>query len=231
MTEPKGESLKSRLLFRLPTSIITGIATLFLPAGSVKFWEGWVFIATVALGNLLTTIYFRHDRQLVDRRLESEETEGAQRVFRMLWTPLWIGGQLICGLDFRFGWSAAVFGGVPLWLVLLAQALLVLSYFIVFQVLKANSFASSVVQVDAGQEVISTGPYRLVRHPMYSAFALQVLSMPLALASYVAIPAFVLLIPLLIVRVLNEEKVLRDSLPGYPEYCSRTRFRLIPFVV
>jgi protein-S-isoprenylcysteine O-methyltransferase Ste14 len=231
MTEPKSESLKSRLLFGFPKGVIMWIATLFLPAGSIKFWEGWVFIATLAVGNLFTTIYFRHDRQLVDRRLESEETESAQRLFRILWTPLWIAGQLICGLDFRFRWSAAVFGGVPLGLVLSAQALSAVSYFITFQVLKANRFAASVVQVEAGQEVISTGPYRLVRHPMYSAFALQALSMPLALASYFAIPVFMLLIPLLIVRVLNEEKVLRQNLPGYAEYCSHTRFRLIPFLV
>jgi protein-S-isoprenylcysteine O-methyltransferase Ste14 len=97
--------------------------------------------------------------------------------------------------------------------------------------MKTNSFASSVIQVEAGQRVISTGPYRLVRHPMYSAISLLSLATPLALGSYLALPLFVLLIPLLVFRLLNEEKLLRQNLPGYTDYCSRTRFRLVPFVL
>jgi len=140
-------------------------------------------------------------------------------------------GMALCGFDYRFGWSGAFLGRVPLWLVLTAQAILLASYFLVFRVMKTNSFASSVIQVEVGQEVISTGPYRLVRHPMYSAISLMVLATPLALGSYLALPLFLLLISLLVFRLLNEEKLLRQSLPGYVEYCRRTRSRLIPFIV
>jgi protein-S-isoprenylcysteine O-methyltransferase Ste14 len=97
--------------------------------------------------------------------------------------------------------------------------------------MKTNNFASSVIRVEAGQRVISTGPYRLVRHPMYSAIVLLSLATPLALRSYVAVPLFVMLIPLLVLRLLNEEQLLRQNLPGYAEYCLRTRSRLVPFVL
>jgi protein-S-isoprenylcysteine O-methyltransferase Ste14 len=209
-----------------------GTALLFLPAGSLQFWKGWIFIAMLAGSGLFMTVYFlRHDRGLLERRLATREKESPQRVFRRLLIPLWMSGVALCGFDYRFGWSGAFLGRVPLWLVLTAQALVLAAYFLVFQVMKTNSFASSVIQVEASQEVISTGPYRLVRHPMYSGFSLLFLATPLALGSYLAVPLFVLLIPLLFFRLVNEEKLLRQSLPGYAEYCKRTRFRLVPFVV
>jgi protein-S-isoprenylcysteine O-methyltransferase Ste14 len=104
------------------------------------------------------------------------------------------------------------------------------SYYLVFQALKANSFASSVVKVEADQRVISDGPYGIVRHPMYSGLLVLLLSLPLALGSCIAIPVFVLLIVTLIFRLLREEKTLRQELPGYSEYCQRSRFRLVPFL-
>lgn len=134
------------------------------------------------------------------------------------------------GLDYRFGWSRTSLGGVPLWLTLIAQVLLLDGLLFVFWVLKVNSFASSTIQVEAGQSVISSGPYRMVRHPMYSGSVVMWLSVPLAPGSYFAWPAFALLIPVYVFRLLNEEKVLRQELLGYPAYCLRTRYRLVPFV-
>ena len=100
----------------------------------------------------------------------------------------------------------------------------------VFWALKTNSFAASTIRVESGQRVISTGPYRMVRHPMYLGVDLMALFTPLALGSYFALPAFALLIPMIVLRLLNEEKLLRQDLPGYSEYCLRTPFRLVPFV-
>ena len=113
---------------------------------------------------------------------------------------------------------------------MLAQVLILGGLLLVFWVLKVNSFASRTIRVEAGQSVISSGPYSMVRHPMYSGSVVMWLSIPLALGSYVAWPAFALLIPLYVFRLLNEEKVLRQELSGYPEYCLRTRYRLVPFV-
>jgi protein-S-isoprenylcysteine O-methyltransferase Ste14 len=163
--------------------------------------------------------------------METREKEAKQRLFRRLWGPLWIASLALPGFDYRLGWSSAVVGRVPLWLTLLAQSLVVCAYVLVFQVLKINSFASSTIQVEAGQKVISAGPYRLVRHPMYSAILLLLVATPLALGSYIAFPVFALLVPLLVFRAVNEEKLLRQQLPGYADYCLRTRFRLVPFIL
>ncbi len=119
---------------------------------------------------------------------------------------------------------------MPLWLLLLSQVLVLGGFLLVFWVMKVNSFASRTIQVEAGQKVISMGPYRVVRHPLYSGSLVMWLAAPLALGSYIAWPAFVLLIPFYVFRLLNEEEVLRQELPGYSEYCQRTRFRLVPFI-
>jgi len=225
-------NIKSRIAFRLSLAFLIAMAAFFLTAGTFKFWQGWFFLIVSFAASLLIAFYFHsRDPQLLKRRLETREKEAEQRLFRRLWMPLWIVGLALPGFDHRFGWSSAVLGRVPLWLTLLAQALVVCAYLLVFQVLKVNSFASSIIQVEAGQQVISTGPYRLVRHPMYSAILILLLATPLALGSYIAFPVFALLVPLLVFRAVNEEELLRQQLPGYSEYCLRTPFRLVPFVL
>jgi protein-S-isoprenylcysteine O-methyltransferase Ste14 len=208
-----------------------GAVVLFLPAGSLRFWQGWAFLAIVCAGTVFPMFYLlRRDPRLLERRMLSKEKSSGQKFFKILFIPLWLGTLAVPGLDYRFGWSDRSLGAVPLWLTLLAQALVLGGYWVMFQVLKFNTFASSVIQVEAGQKVISDGPYRIVRHPMYSAILLMVLFTPFALGSYVALPLAVLLIPVLVYRLVNEEKMLRQELAGYAEYCRRTRFRLVPFV-
>jgi protein-S-isoprenylcysteine O-methyltransferase Ste14 len=147
----------------------------------------------------------------------------------MLLTPLWISVLALPGLDYRFGWSPLSLGGVPVWLELASLAVALGCWILVFEVFRFNSFASTAVRVGAGQKVVSDGPYRIVRHPMYFAIVVLALATPLALGSYFAIPAAALFIPLLAFRLVHEERVLRRELPGYAEYCRHTRFRLIPF--
>jgi protein-S-isoprenylcysteine O-methyltransferase Ste14 len=132
---------------------------------------------------------------------------------------------LLPGFDHRFGWSHP-----PLWLVVFSQAVVLGGSMTTVWVMKVNRFAARTVQVEPGQQVISNGPYRIVRHPMYSGICAMLLFAPLALGSYFALPAFVLVIPLVVLRLLNEEKVLRQELPGYSEYCLHTRFRLVPLL-
>ncbi len=137
----------------------------------------------------------------------------------------WLIGYLLPGLDHRFGWSH-----LPLWLTILSQAFVLGGWLMIFWVLKANSFAAATIRVEPDQKVISSGPYRIVRHPMYLGASVMFLFAPLALGSYFALPVFALLISIIVFRLLNEEKVLRQELPGYAEYCLQTRFRLVPFL-
>ena len=137
----------------------------------------------------------------------------------------WLVAFVLPGLDHRFGWSHS-----PLWITILSQAVVFGGFATTLWVAKVNRFAARTIQVEPGQEVISSGPYRIVRHPMYLGACAMWLFTPLALGSYLTLPAFVLLIPLIVLRLLNEEKVLRQELPGYPEYCLHTRFRLVPFL-
>ncbi|MFZ1998126.1 MAG: isoprenylcysteine carboxylmethyltransferase family protein [Candidatus Sulfotelmatobacter sp.] len=135
----------------------------------------------------------------------------------------WLIGYLLPGLDHRFGWSH-----LPLWLAILSQAFFLGGCLMVFWVVKANSFAVATIRVEPDQKVISSGPYRIVRHPMYLGASVMFLFAPLALGSYFALPVFALFIPIIVFRLLNEGKVLRQELPGYAEYCLHTRFRLVP---
>ncbi len=224
-------SLAWRLTSRLSAIVAGDILFLFLPAGSWKFWQGWAQLAAYFIPIALIYLYFyKHDPQVVERRMQSKETVGEQRWLILLSIPFFAGAYLIPGFDFRWGWSNSLLSPVPLWLTLLALAMICASFMALFWVLKVNSFASRTIRVEAGQRVIATGPYRIVRHPMYLACVVLCLSTPLALGSWVAWPLFALLTPFYAIRLLNEEKILREQLPGYTEYCQRTRYRLIPFV-
>ena len=221
-------SLKFRLSLQLAFVLPLVAAMMIGTAGSLHFWQGWVQVGVFGVFSAIFAIYFlRHDRRLVERRLRSKEPRAEQRLFKMLWVPLWTCTLVLPGLDYRFGWSAA-FGGVSLWVTVACWILVAVSWWIVFEVLRFNTFASATVEVEAGQKVITDGPYRLVRHPMYSGFALMILATPLALGSLVACVPALLLIPVLVFRLLDEEQVLRKELPGYTEYCERTRCRLVP---
>jgi protein-S-isoprenylcysteine O-methyltransferase Ste14 len=224
-------SLKSRLILRFALGLILFAAMLFITAGSLKFWQGWTFMAILFISGVSSTIYlYKHDPQLIERRLQSKEKISEQKLIVRLLKLVSFTAFLLPGLDYRWGWSRNALGAVPLWLTLLCQGLVLAGLLLVVWVMKANSFASRTIQVEAGQKVISTGPYRMVRHPMYLGSLVMWLATPLALGSYFTWPAFALLIPIYVLRLLNEEKILRQELPGYPEYCLRTPFRLVPYV-
>ncbi len=224
MTTPR--SLKTRLILRSLFAVLFVAAFLFLPAGSFRYWQGWVFMALLFLPMPITSVYFlKRDPQLVERRLHTEEKNRAQKTI-IRWAQLIVfASLLIPGLDYRFGWSR-----VPLWLTILSQVFFFAGYLITLWVMKENSFASRTVQVEEGQKVISTGPYRLVRHPMYFGAVLMLLFTPGALGSWWALPGFLLAIPLIVLRLLDEEKMLCRDLPGYSDYCLRTRSRLLPLL-
>lgn len=227
----KEVSLKSRAVKRLSITLVSLAIILLVPAGSVHFWQGWLYVALqTGFYIFFFSDFLKNDPQLLERRLHTKETRTEQKVFQRLWILITIPGFILTGFDYRFGWTRAWFGPVPLAVELAGQAVVAAGYWVVYWVMKTNSFAASVIQVEAEQKVIETGPYAFVRHPMYFGMAISLVASPLALGSYVTLPLFVLLLALLVFRLIHEERTLRTDLPGYAEYCERKRFRLVPWV-
>jgi len=200
---------------------------LFLPAGSLKFWNAWIFIGALFLPELFALIYLAiKDPELLQKRLKIKEKEKAQRIFNILYIIIFIITLIITGLDFKYHWSI-----VPVWLVIVATGIMISGFFMVFIVLKQNSYASRVVEIQEGQKVIDVGLYSVVRHPMYLSALIFFCPMPLVLGSLYAFIIPVILAPfLLLIRIINEEKVLKNNLNGYKEYVKKVKYRLIPFV-
>jgi protein-S-isoprenylcysteine O-methyltransferase Ste14 len=216
-----------RFALRLP--IAAGIV--FLPAGTWKFWQGWAFLAAFLLPILFGFGYlFFRDKALLERRMRNREPEKEQKLLIRVFAVLFTAALLIPGFDHRMGWSRHLLGDVPVWLTVVSLGMVAGGLLFVFWVLIVNSYAGRTIQVDAGQTVISTGPYAWVRHPMYLGSVVLFMFIPPALGSWVALPAFALLMPFYVLRLLNEEKVLMVELPGYAGYCLKTRHHLIPFV-
>ena len=224
-------ALKAQFLIRMPLALIVMPAVLFICAGSVKFWQGWVWLAVFLLPSLVFLSYlYRHNPKLLERRMRLKEEISAQKFYQAA-APLIMVSCLVLGaLDYRFGWSRSVLGPMPMWLTLVSDAWVFGGMLLIVWVMRVNSFAARTIQVEAGQPVVSSGPYSLVRHPMYLGAAMISLANPLALASWIAVPVSALLIPVLVLRLLNEEGFLRRELPGYSEYCLHTRFRLVPLI-
>lgn len=218
------QSLRGLALFTLALGIV-----LFLPAWSLRFWQGWLYLAVFCGCCVAMTLYFlKHDPKLVERRSAAgpgAETEPTQKIIMTLTSVCFLLLLVIPALDHRHHWS-----DVPVWLVLLSDAGFVLSFFLIALVLKQNSYAASTIRVEAHQPVVSTGAYALVRHPMYAAALPMFIFTPLALGSYWGLLVIIAMMPALIWRLLDEERFLARNLPGYTDYCARTRYRLIPFV-
>jgi protein-S-isoprenylcysteine O-methyltransferase Ste14 len=199
---------------------------LFVPAGTLLYWEAWVYCAALLIPFLFVVTYLlRKDPELLVRRIRFREEEPDQRRIIGVSRLIFLVAFLIPGLDQRFGWS-----DVPVAVVLAANALVILGYAFVFLVFRENTFASRIVEIEHSQKVISTGPYSIVRHPMYLGISIMFLATPLALGSYWALPVFLIFPLVLTYRIMNEEEVLLRDLPGYREYTQKVRYRLIPSI-
>jgi protein-S-isoprenylcysteine O-methyltransferase Ste14 len=220
----KKNNLAWRMIRRSAFGLSATMALLFLPAGTIDFWQAWVLVMISDIVPVFWLIYFyKHAPELMERRLLKKDTT-TQRVIIQCWRALVIVALGVAGFDHRFGWSTTFWRPVPLWLEMLSFALIGSVHLLHFEVLKANRFAASVIRTERGLTLIESGPYAIVRHPMYFASMVYCILVPLALGSFAAWPAGVVL------RILEEEKFLRENLPGYSEYCQKTRYRLLPSI-
>ena len=202
---------------------------LFLSAGSLSYWQAWVYLAVFAGCTILITAYLvKNDRELLAGRVQAgpvAETQKSQQIIQGLASLFFIGIFIVPGLDYRYGWSH-----VSIILSLIADGIVALGFYFVFLVFRENSYTRATIDVSAGQKVISTGPYALVRHPMYAGALLLVLFTSIALGSWVAVPFAIPLILVIVARLLDEEKFLKANLTGYEEYYRKVRYRLVPYV-
>jgi len=217
--------LRGRVLLRVVLGVILIGALIFGPAGGLDFWPGWMFMVAIFSPMLAATAYLlRRDPALLQRRLRSGEPQPEQRRIIALTNLVFIAGLALPGLDHRFGWSQ-----LPWPLIVAGNLGVVASYALIFRVLQTNSYASRTVTVDAEQQVIDTGPYAQVRHPMYSGMLAMMACAALGLGSLWTLLFFALTLPpLLWARLVSEERLLLRELPGYADYCQRVRWRLIP---
>jgi protein-S-isoprenylcysteine O-methyltransferase Ste14 len=205
-------------------------AVIFLPAWTLDYWQGWVFLLTVSVLATLATFYIAlHDKALLESRLRigpTAERTSKQKAITATLPPVFIATIVIMVLDHRFGWSPAV----PAWLSICGDVLGALGILIYFLVVRENRYAAAAVQVVEGQTVVSTGLYAIVRHPMYTGALLVFVGMPLALGSWWGLLFSPVFIGGFAWRLLNEENHLREHLPGYAEYLRKVRYRLVPHV-
>ena len=199
---------------------------IFLPAGTLRFPNGWLLMALLFIPMLGAGIVMMlRDPALLEKRLNAKEQQGEQKEVVLGSGLMFIAAFALAGLNFRFGCLR-----LPDWAVWAASVLFLLAYLMWGEVLRENAWLSRTVEVQEGQRVVDHGLYGVVRHPMYSASVLLFLSMPLVLNSPLSFLVMLCYLPLIAKRIRNEEKLLRKELPGYEEYAERVKYRLIPFI-
>ena len=202
---------------------------LFIPAGTIHYWQAWVYLLIFMGASLLTTLYLmKNDPALLRRRMRggpTAEKRSKQKLIMLCTSICFIALLFVPALDYRFQWSA-----MPLSFVIAGDVLVVIGFYFIFMVYKENPFTSATIEVAREQKVISTGPYAIVRHPMYASALLYLVGTPLALGSFWGLLPFLAMTPFLIWRLYDEESFLAGDLSGYAEYQKKVRHRLIPFI-
>lgn len=222
----KNETTVTRLkIFLVPVILILGLGLmLFLPAGSFGFWQARIFWGEFTVLTMFIAIYFiGKTPDLLARRSQFKQDKTVSN------TP-WIVkhsylGYIVSGFDFRFHWSS-----VPVVAVIAGNMVFILGYLLIIAVFNENRYAATAVTVEKSQTLITTGPYKVVRHPMYLGMLMMSLSSGPALGSYWAVLPFLFMIPFVLLRIKDEEELLQRELPGYAGYCAMTRYRLLPWI-
>jgi protein-S-isoprenylcysteine O-methyltransferase Ste14 len=222
-------SLAGRTILGFTQLIVFLGAALFVPARTLNFWQAWVYLFIFAGASALITVYlWKYDRKLLESRVKAgprAEKEKSQKLIQVVASLAFIGTLVLPSLDRHFLWSH-----VPLVVVILGDALVALGFLAVFIVYKENTFTSATIEVAPDQRVISTGPYAVVRHPMYAGALVMLLATPLALGSWWGLVMFIPMTLVIVLRLLDEERFLQKSLTGYTEYCRKVGFHLVPYI-
>jgi protein-S-isoprenylcysteine O-methyltransferase Ste14 len=210
--------------------LFLSLATLlFGAAGTFDYWQGWAYLAAfIGMSIAATVDLARRDPNLLARRSSGgpfAEGTTTQKIIMSLAMAGFVALLVVPALDRRFGWSA-----MPTSVAVIGDVLFVLSYLAIMYVFRVNTFAASTIAVEPDQTVVTTGPYAIVRHPMYASGLVLLMASPVALGSWWGLLLFIPLVPILAWRLLDEEQYLRANLPGYSVYCERVRYRLFPYV-
>ena len=219
-----------RLLVNALIKYICGLlmvgALIFLPAGTINFPSGWLLMGLL-FGPMLIAgfVMFFRSPEFLAKRLDAKEKQKAQKGVLGLAGLMFIAGFITAGLDFRFGWSR-----MPPWVVATASVLFLIAYALYAEVMRENAYLSRTVRVEEGQTVVDTGLYGIVRHPMYAVTILLFLMMPMVLGSWYGLIPFAFYPAIMVIRLLDEEKLLTRELPDYAEYKKKVKYRLIPFI-
>ena len=223
------KNLNARAWVALAVLAVAMGLLLFVCAGTVHYWEAWAYLSIFTGASVLITLYLmREDPALLERRMRggpTAEKQPAQKFIMLCTSIAFIALLVVPAFDHRFGWST-----IPLEGVLAGDALVAIGFYLIFLVYRENTFTSAIIEVAEHQEVISTGPYAIVRHPMYASASLYLFGTPLALASYWGFVPIAAMMPCLIWRLIDEERFLARNLPGYAAYQKQVRHRLVPFV-
>ena len=199
---------------------------IFLPAGTLHYAKGWLFMALLFIPMLgAGFVMLAKSPELLKKRLDAKEKQAAQKGVLAFSGLMFIGGFVVAGLDFRYGWSH-----IPAVVTIIASLLFLLAYLLYAEVLRENAYLSRTIRVEEGQTVVDTGLYGIVRHPMYSATLLLFLAMPLILGSWYALVVFAFYPVIIVVRLKDEERLLTQELQGYAEYKQKVKYRLLPFI-
>ena len=222
--------MKNKILIKALSKISIGMILLmmliFIPAGSLSFINGWIFLGLLFIPMLAVGIFLMiKNPSLLEKRLNSKETESEQKVVLAINSFMFLAGFIVAGLDYRFSWFT-----LPEWMVICGCIVFLLSYVMYAEVLRENTYLSRTIEVQDNQKVIDTCLYGIVRHPMYSATIVMFLSIPVILGSVFSLLIFLIYPFTLVKRILNEEEFLEKNLEGYSEYKIKVRYRLIPFI-
>lgn len=199
---------------------------LFLPAGTWHYWHAWLFIMLLFVPMTCMGVWMLiASPKLLVKRLNNKEKEQVQKHVVTLSSLMFVGGFVVCGLDHRFAWS-----NMPHWMIISSGVIFLIGYAMYAEVLRENAYLSRTIEVQGDHQLVDSGLYGVIRHPMYTASLLMFLSMPIVLGSWWALLIFMVYPILIVVRIKNEEKVLVAQLEGYVDYQIRVRWRLIPLV-
>ncbi len=218
--------LFTQAIVKFFTGLVLVGVLVFVPAGTFSFWQGWLLLGILFVPMFIAgLVMMKKCPELLRKRLNVKEEEREQKIVIALSGVMFLAAFITAGLNYRFGWLV-----LPKAVSCIAAIMFLLAYVLYAEVMRENAYLSRTVVVQQNQKVISTGLYGIVRHPMYMTTLILFLAMPLVLGSIISFLITLVYIPIISIRIKNEEEVLEKGLPGYKEYMRKVKYRVIPFV-